>query len=171
MAFNQRGSGQRALRRDRGDRGGTYGALHATARPDRNHQGPHQLPLVASGGMTLKNSSAGFGITHLSLCPGYSFVIRRSFLYERGCFVKKMLCLLSATVVMVLLFAPVALADHHTAMSTATSTATASPTATATATALPKSGDPSLAGPVTLLASLALMASGVGALALLRRSA
>src|SRR5829696_9666475 len=66
MAFNQRGSGQRALRRDRGDRGGTYGALHATARPDRNHQGPHQLPLVASGGMTLKNSSAGFGITHQS---------------------------------------------------------------------------------------------------------
>src|SRR5215207_4986709 len=68
MAFNQRGSGQRALRRDRGDRGGTYGALHATARPDRNHQGPHQLPLVASGGMTLKNSSAGFGIT-----PGFSW--------------------------------------------------------------------------------------------------
>ena len=84
---------------------------------------------------------------------------------------KKMLCLLSATVVMVLLFAPVALADHHTAMSTATSTATASPTATATATALPKSGGPSLVGPVTLLASLALIASGVGALALLRRSA
>jgi hypothetical protein len=91
------------------------------------------------------------------------------------CFVKKMLLLLSATVMMVLLFTPVALADHHTAMSTATATATssatASPTATATATALPKSGGPPLAGPVTLLASLALMASGVGALALLRRSA
>src|SRR5215207_8014306 len=63
MAVNQRGSGQRAIRRDRGDRGGTDGALSRTARPDRNHQGPHQLPLVASGGMTLKNSSAGFGIT------------------------------------------------------------------------------------------------------------
>jgi hypothetical protein len=51
-----------------------------------------------------------------------------------------------------------------------TSTASASPTATATATALPKSGGPSLVGPITLAASLALMASGVGALALLRRS-
>jgi hypothetical protein len=95
--------------------------------------------------------------------------------------VKKILFLLSATVVMVLLFAPVALADHHTATSTATSTststatstststATASPTATATATALPRSGGPSLL-PITLAASLALVASGVGALALLRRS-
>ena len=98
---------------------------------------------------------------------------------------KKVLFLLSTTVVMVLLFAPVALATHHTAMSTATSTATAtatatasptatatasaSPTATATATALPRSGGPPLAPALTLAASLALIASGVGALALLRR--
>src|SRR5215204_1530936 len=62
MAVNQRGSGQWALRRDRGDRASTDGALHATTRADRDHQGPHQLPLVASGGMMLKNSSAGFGM-------------------------------------------------------------------------------------------------------------
>ena len=56
-------SGQRALRRDRGDRGGPGGALRRTARPDRDHQGPHQLPLVAPGGMMFRNSSAGFRIT------------------------------------------------------------------------------------------------------------
>ena len=39
------------LRSDRGDRGGTDGALHRTARPGRDHQGSHHLPLVASGGM------------------------------------------------------------------------------------------------------------------------
>src|SRR5215204_2072980 len=70
MAVNQRGSGQWALRRDRGDRASTDGALHATTRADRDHQGPHQLPLVASGGMMLKNSSAGFGIIPLSEGPG-----------------------------------------------------------------------------------------------------
>ncbi len=94
---------------------------------------------------------------------------------------KKILFLLGATIVMVLLFAPVALAEQHTAMSTATSTSTstatssatgsATATATATATALPRSGGPSLVGPLTLAASLALVASGLGALALLRRSA
>ena len=88
---------------------------------------------------------------------------------------KKVLLLLSVTAVLVLLFAPVALADHHTAMSTATSSATssasatASATATATATALPRSGGTPLVLPVTLAASLALVASGIGALALLRR--
>ena len=86
---------------------------------------------------------------------------------------KKVLLLLSVTTVLVLLFAPVALADHHTAMSTATSsasaTASATATATATATALPRSGGTPLVLPVTLAASLALMASGIGALALLRR--
>jgi hypothetical protein len=56
---------------------------------------------------------------------------------------------------------------HSTASPTATATATASPTATATA--LPRSGGPPLVLPVTLAASLALMASGVGALVLLRR--
>jgi hypothetical protein len=100
--------------------------------------------------------------------------------------VKKVLLLLSVTAVMVLLFAPVALADHHTAMSTATSSATSSATptasasatatatatasATATATVLPKSGGSPLVLPITLAASLALVASGLGALALLRRS-
>jgi acid phosphatase type 7 len=43
-------------------------------------------------------------------------------------------------------------------------------TATATITALPKNGGPELMLPVTLVASLALIASGVGALVLLRRS-
>jgi hypothetical protein len=87
--------------------------------------------------------------------------------------VKKVLLLLSVTAVLVLLFAPVALADHHTAMSTATSSATSSASATAsataTATALPRSGGTPLVLPVTLAASLALVASGIGALALLRR--
>src|SRR5215207_899169 len=54
MAPNQRGSGQWALRRDRGDRGSTDGALRPTARPGRDHQGPHQLPLVAPGSMTFR---------------------------------------------------------------------------------------------------------------------
>src|SRR5215207_633910 len=67
MAVNQRGSGQWALRRDRGDRASTDGALHATTRADRDHQGPHQLPLVASGGMMLKNSSAGFGMRPMKI--------------------------------------------------------------------------------------------------------
>ena len=91
---------------------------------------------------------------------------------------KKVLLLLSVTAVLVLLFAPVALADHHTAaMSTATSSATSSATpsasatasATATATALPRSGGTPMVLPVTLAASLALVASGIGAWALLRR--
>jgi hypothetical protein len=43
-------------------------------------------------------------------------------------------------------------------------------TATATITALPKNGGPELMLPVTLVASLALIASGVGASVLLRRS-
>ena len=59
---------------------------------------------------------------------------------------------------LVLLAAPVASADYHM---------TASPTGTATA--LPKSGGSPLVLPLTLAASVALMASGVGALGLLRR--
>src|SRR5215203_196366 len=98
---------------------------------------------------------------------------------QRRYFVKKkVLLLLSVIAMMVLLFAPAALATHHTAMSTATSTPTSSATATtmatasatATATALPKSGGPELVGPITLAASLVLIASGLGALALVRRS-
>jgi hypothetical protein len=53
-----------------------------------------------------------------------------------------------------------------TASPTATATATASPTATATA--LPTTGGPPLGGLVTLVATLTLIASGVGALVLLR---
>ena len=49
-------------------------------------------------------------------------------------------------------------------------TSTATATTTATITALPKNGGPELMLPVTLVASLALIASGVGALVLLRRS-
>ncbi len=59
---------------------------------------------------------------------------------------------------------------------TATTTATASPTATATAsptataTDLAKTGGLSLALPITLIASLLLIGSGITALVLLRRS-
>jgi hypothetical protein len=55
-----------------------------------------------------------------------------------------------------------------TATATPTATATASPTATATA--LPTTGGTPLVGPVTLVATLTLMASGVGALVVLRRA-
>ncbi len=69
-----------------------------------------------------------------------------------------------------------------TASPTASATATASPTATATAGAtasatasatakaspLPTTGGPPLVGPVTLVATLTLIGSGVGALVLLR---
>jgi quercetin dioxygenase-like cupin family protein len=56
-----------------------------------------------------------------------------------------------------------------TATTTASPTATATASPTATATALPGSGGPALVLPVTSVASLALMASGVGALLLVRR--
>jgi hypothetical protein len=54
---------------------------------------------------------------------------------------------------------------------TATATATASATASATATAspLPTTGGPPLVGPLTWVATLTLVASGVGAMVLLRR--
>ena len=55
-------------------------------------------------------------------------------------------------------------------MSAASPTASATASATATASVLPKSGGPPLVGTVTLLASLALISSGVGALLLMRRS-
>ena len=98
---------------------------------------------------------------------------------------KRVLSLLVMVGLMVLLFAPVATAQYYggggggstassTAMSTASPTASATTSATATATAtasvLPKSGGPPLVGTVTLLASLALISSGVGALLLMRRS-
>jgi hypothetical protein len=94
---------------------------------------------------------------------------------------KRILVLFAASAVLALLLSSAALAEQHgggmTASPTATATATAtvSPTATATAsptataTALPRSGGPPLVVPVTLVASLTLMASGVVALVLLRR--
>ena len=102
---------------------------------------------------------------------------------------KRVLSLLVVVGLMVLLFAPVATAQYYggggggstatasamstatpTASATASATATATTSATATASALPKSGGPPLVGTVTLLASLALISSGVGALLLVRRS-
>jgi hypothetical protein len=77
---------------------------------------------------------------------------------------KKVPLLMSVSAVVVLLFAPVASAQQYVTASP-TATATASPTATA----LPKSGGSPLVLPLTLAASVALMASGVGALGLLRR--
>ena len=114
---------------------------------------------------------------------------------------KKVLVVLSVSAVLVLLFASAALAQNYkngggmNASATATASATASPTAsasatasptasasasatasataspTATATALPTTGGPPLVGPVTWVATLTLMASGVGALVLVRRGA
>ena len=57
-----------------------------------------------------------------------------------------------------------------TATASPTSTATASPTATAAASPLPKSGGPLSVVLLTLMASFALISSGVAALNLLRRS-
>ena len=58
-----------------------------------------------------------------------------------------------------------------TATATATATASATASATATATALPTTGGPPLGGLVTWVATLTLIASGVGALMLLRGGA
>src|SRR5215216_5189544 len=104
---------------------------------------------------------------------------------KRGCFMKKVLLLLSVSAVLVLLFASAALAQKYkyggamkasptaTASATASPTATASVTASATATAspLPTTGGPLLVGPLTWVATLTLIASGVGALVLVRGGA
>src|SRR5215212_7323693 len=98
---------------------------------------------------------------------------------------KKMLLVLSLSAVVVLLFAPVASAQQNryyaspsaSAMASPTASATASPTAIATASAsasataspLPSTGGPELMLPVTLVATLVLIGSGFGALALVRR--
>jgi hypothetical protein len=55
-----------------------------------------------------------------------------------------------------------------TASATASVTASATASATATASALPTTGGPPLGGLVSLVATLTLIASGVGALVLLR---
>ena len=111
---------------------------------------------------------------------------------------KKLLLVLSLSAVVVLLFAQVASAQQKlyaspsasamasptasamasptasatasaSAMASPSATATASPTATATASALPSTGGPELVLPVTLVATLVLIGSGFGALALVRR--
>ena len=58
-----------------------------------------------------------------------------------------------------------------TASATATATASATASPTATASALPTTGGPPLVGPLTWVATLALIGSGVGALVLVRRGA
>src|SRR3954464_1176070 len=80
LAFDQRGRGQRALRRDRGDRGSAGRALSRTARPAGDHQGPHQLPLVASSGMMLREL---FSRIRYKLSPqNIERVARQKFGYE-----------------------------------------------------------------------------------------
>src|SRR5829696_7756749 len=98
---------------------------------------------------------------------------------------KKVLLVFGVSAVLVVLLASAALAQTYgdrgmsasptatasvTASPTATASATASPsaTATATATALPTTGGPPLVGPLTWVATLTLIGSGVGALVLLR---
>jgi len=111
---------------------------------------------------------------------------------------KKVLLVFGVSAVLLLLLASAAFAQNYgknygggmsasptatasaTASPTASATATASPTATATATAsatasatataspLPTTGGPPLVGPLTWVATLTLIASGVGALVLLR---
>jgi hypothetical protein len=109
---------------------------------------------------------------------------------------KKVLLVFGVSAVLVLLLASAALAQNYgggmnasptatasaTASPTASATATASPTASATATAtasatasatatasaLPTTGGPPLVGPLTWVATLTLIGSGVGAVVLLR---
>jgi hypothetical protein len=86
---------------------------------------------------------------------------------------RKVLLVFAVSAVLLLLLASAALAQTYgggamAASPTATASATASPTATATATALPTTGGPQLGGLVSWVATLTLIASGVGALVLLR---
>ena len=102
---------------------------------------------------------------------------------------KKVLLVLTVSAVLVLLFASAALAQKYgggmkasptasasamaspTASASATATASATASATATASALPTTGGPPLVGPLTWVATLTLIGSGVGALVLVRRGA
>jgi hypothetical protein len=107
---------------------------------------------------------------------------------------KKVLLVFGVSAVLLLLLASAALAQNDgknygggamNASPTATASATASPTASATATAtasatasatataspLPTTGGPPLVGPLTWVATLTLIGSGVGALVLLRGGA
>src|SRR5215204_1760242 len=93
---------------------------------------------------------------------------------------KKILLVFGVSAVLILLLASAALAQTYgdggmsaspmaTASATASPSATATATATATASALPTTGGPPLVGPLTWVATLTLVASGVGAMVLLRR--
>ena len=99
---------------------------------------------------------------------------------------KKILLVFGVSTVLVVLLASTALAQNYgkkygggamNASPTATASATASPTASASATAsptataspLPTTGGPPLLGPLTWVATLTLIASGVVARVLLRR--
>ena len=88
---------------------------------------------------------------------------------------KRMLLLLSVSAVILLMFASTALADHHTAMSTASSSAMSSSSASAMSSAsaspLPGTGGPPLVLGVTLAATLIVVGSGFAALTLLRSGA
>src|SRR5215208_6555869 len=98
---------------------------------------------------------------------------------------KKVLLVFGVSTVLVVLLASAAFAQNYgknygggmNASPTATTSATASPTASATATAtataspLPTTGGPPLVGPLTWVATLTLIGSGVGALVLLRGGA
>jgi hypothetical protein len=105
---------------------------------------------------------------------------------------KKILLLLAVSAVLVLLFASATLAQKYnygggmnaspmatasataspsataTASATASTTASATASATATASPLPTTGGPPLVGPLTWVATLTLIACGVGARVLLR---
>src|SRR5215218_8681488 len=120
---------------------------------------------------------------------GRCFPIERASASTRGgCFMKKVLLVFAMSAVLLLLLASAALAQNYkygggmNASATATASATASPSgsatatatasatasATATASSLPTTGGPPLVGPVTWVATLTLIGSGVGALVLLR---
>src|SRR5215212_11496574 len=120
---------------------------------------------------------------------GRCFPIERASASTKGgCVMKKVLLVFGVSAVLLLLLASAAFAQNYggsmnasptasasasaspTASPTATATATASATASATATAspLPTTGGPPLVGPLTWVATLTLIGSGVGALRLLR---
>jgi hypothetical protein len=99
---------------------------------------------------------------------------------------KKVLLVFAASALLVLLFTSAAFAQKYggamnasptasasataspTATATATATASATASATATASALPTTGGVPLGGLVSWVATLTLIASGVGAVVLLR---
>jgi hypothetical protein len=82
---------------------------------------------------------------------------------------KKVVVVFGVSAVLLLVLASAALAQTYgDGGMSASPTATASASPTATASALPTTGGPPLGGPVTLVATLTLIGSGVGALVLLR---